>query len=62
MEEIRKEIIENFANQSLRTIAIAYKEISDETQEEDQLVENLTLIGIAGIKDPIRNDVVEAIK
>ena len=50
---------------ALRTLAIAYKDIeynsSYSTLNENFLESDLTLIAIAGIKDPLRPDVEEAI-
>ena len=55
--------ITSFANQSLRTIGIAYKEVNTDPSNwnEEQLEGSMTLIGIAGIKDPLRPDIAEAI-
>ncbi|CAD8122135.1 unnamed protein product [Paramecium sonneborni] len=73
-------IIQKFASESLRTIAIAYKDIDPQSHgsnirgqipqltkaaqniQEDDLDKDLVLIGIAGIKDPIRPDVPNSIK
>ena len=71
-------MIEKFAGNALRTIAVAYRDIdhlssasrsgnmgnlkgiADSIKEEDT-EKDLTLIGIAGIKDPVREDVPKAI-
>ena len=60
-----------YANQSLRTIALCYREIESwppaglhVTEEDipyDQLAIDLTLIGIVGIEDPLRPGVREAV-
>lgn len=47
-------------NDSLRTIAIAYKEI-DKTKKS-QFEDNLTFLGIVGIEDPPREEVADAIR
>ncbi|TFK75096.1 calcium-translocating P-type ATPase [Pluteus cervinus] len=61
-----------YANQMLRTIAICYRDLdswpprnarindADEVEYED-LAQNLTLIGITGIEDPLRPGVREAV-
>ncbi|CAK83509.1 unnamed protein product (macronuclear) [Paramecium tetraurelia] len=65
-DEILHNIIENFASHSLRTIAIAYKDLEPQTHvhqiNEDDIDKDLTLIAIAGIKDPIRPDVADSIR
>ena len=55
---IKSEVIEKFANDALRTVAITYREIKGELPEEDEKIEsNLTLIAIVGIQDPVREGV-----
>jgi Ca2+-transporting ATPase len=58
-------IISEFADKALRTIAIAYRDISSsefkEVSDEEPPLEKLTLIGIVGIMDPLRPGVVEAV-
>lgn len=66
-----KEIIKSYANESLRTICVAYKDITPIEAETylikddcgNNIVENtgFTLICIVGIKDTLRNRVPEAI-
>jgi len=59
--------IDDFANQGLRTIAVAYKNLDespllfDGTLPED-VETGLTLICIVGIEDPLREEVVGAIQ
>jgi P-type Ca2+ transporter type 2C len=66
-------IIENYATQSLRTIGLAYREFeqwppkgmtqnSDDEIPYDELFSKLTLLGIVGIEDPLRDGVREAVK
>lgn len=60
-------VIEKYAMKSLRTIAVAFKELDVHHEIVDSLTDefldkNLTLIGVVGIKDPIRPDVPMAIK
>eukprot|EP00268_Persea_americana_P002400 TRINITY_DN10723_c0_g1_i5.p1 TRINITY_DN10723_c0_g1~~TRINITY_DN10723_c0_g1_i5.p1 ORF type:complete len:983 (+),score=193.35 TRINITY_DN10723_c0_g1_i5:474-3422(+) len=65
-----KKIIKGMADQSLRCIAFAYKEIVREIEIEDcdhdygktQLAQDgLTLLGLVGLKDPCRSGVREAV-
>ncbi|CAK74066.1 unnamed protein product (macronuclear) [Paramecium tetraurelia] len=61
-------IIEDYAGQALRTLGNAYKilnyhlEYDFESIPEEYLLNDLTLINIAGIKDPVRPDVPSAIQ
>ncbi len=54
-----------YANQSLRTIAICYKDFSADAQlggiELAELAQDLTFIMIVGIEDPLREGVIEAV-
>lgn len=54
--------IDNTANQGLRTLTLAYRELPEWTKEMEAPEDNLTLIGIVGILDPIRPLVPEAVK
>ncbi|CAF0973525.1 unnamed protein product [Rotaria sordida] len=59
------DIIENMANNGLRTICIAYKDLGKEQQDwdnEDRIINDLVCIAIVGIEDPVRNEVPDAIK
>nr|AAL17949.1 type IIB calcium ATPase [Medicago truncatula] len=59
---IVSDIIDGFANEALRTLCLAVKDI-DETQGETNIPENgYTLITIVGIKDPVRPGVKEAVQ
>jgi Ca2+-transporting ATPase len=60
-----------YASQLLRPIAIAYRELDSWPHEDDSAVpsdfegsfrQSLTLIGIFGIRDPLRPEVVSAVK
>ncbi|CAD8082906.1 unnamed protein product [Paramecium sonneborni] len=61
-------IIEEYAGQALRTLGNAYKilnyhlEYDFDSIPEEYLLSDLTLINIAGIKDPVRPDVPSAIQ
>ncbi len=66
-----KDIIKTFADQALRTICMAYKDITEEQshgykvkdENGNNIIENdgFTLIGIFGIKDQLRPNVAEAV-
>ena len=54
------DIIEKMANDGLRTICIAYKDLGKESQnwdDEEKFVNDLTCIAIVGIEDPVRPEV-----
>jgi hypothetical protein len=51
-EEIRVDVIENFASQGLRTICLAYGDVSPQENPEEPPEQGLTCIGIVGIKVP----------
>lgn len=57
-----KKTIDELASEGLRTLSIAYKDIDGQQEEYEVPPENnLTLIGIVGIKDPLRKEVPAAI-
>ena len=63
-EEINK-IINKYAEQALRTIALAYRDFTVAEYEglkEDELTNKMTLSAIVGIEDPLRNGVLDAVK
>jgi Ca2+-transporting ATPase len=60
-EEIRVDVIENFASQGLRTICLAYGDVSPQENPEEPPEQGLTCIGIVGIKDPVRKEVPAAV-
>lgn len=53
---------EKFNSEGFRTIALAYKSIQGKELNKDQIENDLTFIGIMGIEDPPREEVVEAIE
>ncbi|KAI8329126.1 hypothetical protein BC941DRAFT_443499 [Chlamydoabsidia padenii] len=74
-------IIGNYANQALRTIALAYKDVKtldktnkkktsndggdnddDDEEEEEPDLDDLILLGVVGIMDPLRPGVVESVQ
>ena len=63
-ERIENKVIKSYAKQSLRTLLLAYKDLKDinyETLDDEFLEDDLILIGIAGIKDPLREEIPQAI-
>lgn len=62
--EINKETIEkteSFANQGLRTIAFAYKEI-EKIPESNTIPSSLIYVGFVAMRDPVRENVKETIE
>lgn len=57
--------ISRFASEALRTIALAYRDISrkdlDGLSEEEPPLHDLTIIGVVGIEDPLREGVEESV-
>lgn len=67
LTDLQRHKIENiytsFAENGLRTLALARKEISGDAELTEQEAEsNLTLLGIIGIVDPPRSEVFDALK
>lgn len=56
--------IDAFADEALRTIAVAYKEVDASTVENDfeTLLNDLTLLGVFGIIDPPKTEVMHSVK
>jgi P-type Ca2+ transporter type 2C len=58
--------IDVYASRSLRTIAMAYRDLPQWPQSEeisfDELFQDLTWIGVFGIKDPLRPGVLKAVR
>ena len=71
-EKITKEEISKFktmeakmSEESLKVLAFAYKKITKKVKDEEDYFkeeEDLTLVGIAGFKDPIRKNIKESIE
>jgi len=64
-EELRQKITDvmnKFASEALRTMCIAFRDLGDKSNDEGIPEENLTLIAIVGIKDPVRPGVREAVQ
>lgn len=59
-----KKVISNFASQSLRTLLICYREIPENvvnTSDPEKLESQLIVLGVAGIKDPLKQSVPDAV-
>jgi len=58
-------IIETLAKTGLRTLGIAYRPLDRSTEgdwhDRELMEKDLTLVGIVGIKDPLRKEVVDAV-
>ena len=68
-DRILNKVIKSYAKQSLRTLLLAYKDLRPKSKEieydslNDEFFEDdLIFIGIAGIKDPLRDEIPQAIK
>eukprot|EP00919_Chromeraceae_sp_WS-2016_P049732 GHVR01117754.1.p1 GENE.GHVR01117754.1~~GHVR01117754.1.p1 ORF type:complete len:112 (+),score=17.57 GHVR01117754.1:77-412(+) len=57
-----QQTIEDFAYGSLRTILLAYKESKDIPEEWDDIEKDLIIIGMVGIKDPLRDGIQKAVQ
>lgn len=55
-------IINSFANDALRTLCVAYKDIEDSSAPDKIPEDDFTLIAVVGIKDPVRPGVREAVQ
>jgi len=60
-EDIRVNVIENFASHGLRTICLAYGDVPPQDNWDEPPENGLTCIGIVGIKDPLRKEVPAAV-
>ncbi|KAG5609411.1 hypothetical protein H5410_020692 [Solanum commersonii] len=55
-------VINEFADEALRTLSLAFKDIGDGYQENNIPDSGYTLVAVVGIKDPVRPGVKEAVK
>lgn len=64
IQEMAQEAINGLATKALRTIAIAFKEVSENTVilSEQEAEKGLTFIGVQGMIDPPRREVKQAVK
>jgi len=59
-----EQLIKDYASTGLRTIALTCRKINNELnwEDEDAVVAELTFIALAGIKDPVRKEVPDAVR
>ncbi len=65
IKEVYQKEAEKMANESLKIIALAYKTLSKQDLEEEDYIKeekNLVLVGLVGLKDPVRNNIKDSIK
>lgn len=62
--DLNYKVIMKFAEQSLRTLALAYREFREDPSalSDDDLEKNLTLMAVMGMQDPLRPEVKEAVR
>ncbi len=66
--ELIKSVVEAMASEGLRTICIAYRDLTFASSQipdwsnEDQVLNDLTCLCLVGIEDPVRAEVPDAIK
>lgn len=55
--------LSNFAAESLRTLLICYREIktSELNNSDEDLESNMIILGLAGIKDPLKESIPESV-
>jgi Ca2+-transporting ATPase len=53
--------IDKFAELTLRTLLIGYKDGGDPEDIQEKAFSNLTVLALVGIKDPIREEIVGAV-
>ncbi|PKU64887.1 probable calcium-transporting ATPase 9, plasma membrane-type [Dendrobium catenatum] len=56
------DVITLFANDALRTLCLAYKDMDEVPKEDEISTDGYTLIAVFGIKDPVRSGVREAVQ
>ncbi|CAA9999124.1 unnamed protein product [Nesidiocoris tenuis] len=63
-KNIINSVIEPMANDGLRTLAIAYRDLDSQVDWDDEsaVVSKLTALAVVGIEDPVRPEVPEAIR
>ncbi len=56
------EVVEEMASRALRVLGFAYRELGDGWEDEDDPERNLVFLGLAGLMDPPRPEVPEAVR
>lgn len=57
-----QEVIEEMAAGSLRTLLLVYKEVKSTPEDWDEIKNDLIIITMVGIKDPLRDGIPEAVR
>jgi ATPase, P-type (transporting), HAD superfamily, subfamily IC len=60
-----EEIVDNYAKKALRTLAVAYRDLTKreaQTSSVEELERQLTIVGVAGIIDPPRPEVKQSVQ
>lgn len=60
-----EEIVDNYAKKALRTLAVAYRDLTKreaQTSSVEELEHQLTIVGVAGIIDPPRPEVKQSVQ
>ncbi|XP_057547750.1 putative calcium-transporting ATPase 11, plasma membrane-type isoform X1 [Amaranthus tricolor] len=55
-------VINDFANEALRTLCLAFRDIDDGDGENNIPEDGYTLVAVVGIKDPVRPGVIDAVR
>ncbi|KAL2923518.1 putative calcium-transporting ATPase 11 plasma membrane-type [Bienertia sinuspersici] len=55
-------VINGFANEALRTLCLAFKDMDDGCNEDSIPEDGYTLVAVVGIKDPVRPGVMDAVR
>jgi Ca2+ transporting ATPase len=63
-DKMMSEVIDPMASQGLRTICLAYKDYTSpvDWNDEVEVFNGLTAVAIVGLEDPVRSEVVDAIR
>ena len=59
-ETLRQKMV-LFSEESLRNLLLAYREGGDANLSVEENANNLTIMGVVGIKDPLRDGIAEAV-
>lgn len=57
-----EQTISDFANGSLRTLLLCYKEVKTIPEDWDEIENNLIIMSMVGIKDPLRDGIASAVQ
>ena len=54
--------VDEFADSSLRTLLLCYREVKTIPKDWNEIEKDLTMVALVGIKDPLRDGIVEAVE